>query len=291
MVTGLGSDCVRPPMQTRVSMLTRDVRPATRGFGHRRRTALFWLRRQEEDDSRIGRHAVTGTEDPRYFDYVGEAKDLIAYEADTLSQISQVLFASELSVQVLSRVLVALENEALENPDVANAMEDTEIDPASFSYIGYDLREFLRVMIDLDGLLADDPDYKHNQFRYNPVRFMEVGCGPGRNLYILQNGGLLLWSTLEGIDIVGPYIDAARSFFKLGDSVWQGDARTLDCEPYDIVFSNRPFSDVSAQSDYEKRLVGSMKKGAYLIAPLSETHKQDRRLVAMGDTGVIWKRL
>ncbi|MEX0278259.1 MAG: hypothetical protein AB3N19_12130 [Ruegeria sp.] len=231
------------------------------------------------------------TEDPRFVDYVSEAKYLLTYETEALSQISKALLTSELSIQALSRVFVALETAALEHPDVAEAIEDAELDPTSFSYIGYDLRDFLRVMVELDSMLAADPDYAHGQFRYRPVRLMEVGCGPGRNLFILQNGGLLLWSTIEGIDVVQPYIDVARSSFNLGDSVWQDDARTLDYSPYDVVFSHRPFSDARAQADYEKRLVSQMKTGAYLVAPLNETHAQDSRLVSLGDTEVIWKRL
>lgn len=231
------------------------------------------------------------TEDPRFADYVGEAKYLLSYETEALSQVSRALLTSELSLQALCRVVVALETAALENPAIAEAVNDAELSPESFTYIGYDLRDFLRVMVELDSQLADDPDYAHGQFRYRPVRFMEVGCGPGRNLYILRNGGLLLWTTLEGIDVVAPYIDAARISFGLGDSVWQGDARTLDYSAYDVVFSHRPFSDAAAQAEYEKRLVGMMKTGAYLVAPLSETHAQDTRLVSLGDTEVIWKRL
>ncbi len=231
------------------------------------------------------------TEDPRFIDYVGEAKDNLYFETEALAAVSKTLLYTELSAQALSRVVIASEAEALGMPTIASALEGTDFDPKSFPYVAYDLREFLRVMIELDTLLTDDPDYKDGKFRYRPIRFLEVGCGPGRNLYVLRNGGLLLWSSIEGIDIVEPYIDAARGFYNLGDSVWQDDALKLDYSPYDVVFSHRPFSDYAAEAEYERRLVGQMKRGAYLVAPLCESHAEDTRLVSLGESGVVWKRL
>jgi len=231
------------------------------------------------------------TDDPRFADYIGEAKYALSFEADALAHISTSLLMAERSAQALARVLVALETEALQEPAIVKAMEDTELNPKSYAYIAHDLREFLRVMFELDKVLEADLDYAHGQFRYRPVRFMEVGCGPGRNLYVIRNGGLLLWSTVEGIDVVGPYIDAARAAFRLGDAVWQDDARVMDYSPYDVIFSHRPFMDAEAEAEYEDRLVSQMKPGAYLLAPLSETHHKDTRLVAIGETEVIWKRL
>ncbi len=47
----------------------------------------------------------------------------------------------------------------------------------------------------------------------------------------------------------------------------------------------------TAEAEYEKRLVGLMKRGAYLVAPLCESHTEDTRLVSLGELGVIWKWL
>lgn len=239
----------------------------------------------------MGRIKMAETEDPRFVDYVGEAKYNLTYETEALADVSKSLLNAELSAQALSRVVAASEAAALNMPTVANALEDTDIDPKSYPYIGYDLRDFLCVMIELDSLLAEDPDYKDGNFRYRPVRFLEVGCGPGRNLYVLRNGGILLWSTLEGIDVVGPYIEAARNYYSLGESVWEDDALTLDYTAYDVVFSHRPFVDHATEAEYEMRFVSQLKRGAYVVAPLSETHAEDTRLVALGESQVIWKRL
>ncbi|WP_372575019.1 class I SAM-dependent methyltransferase [Ruegeria jejuensis] len=230
-------------------------------------------------------------QDPRFSDYESSVELALDSEIQALEQIASSLSKIERVAQALERVLVATEVEALQAPSVAKALETTEFDPNAYDYIPIDVREFLLILIELDALLAADSDYSHGQFRYRPVRFLEVGCGPGRNLFIVRKGGLLLWSAAEGIDIVGPYVDAARETYNLGGSVWQDDARTFDYSTYDVIFSRRPFSDSVEQTEFENNLVNKMKIGSYLIAPLNETHDRDSRLVGLDDLQVIWKRI
>ncbi|MEM6660090.1 MAG: class I SAM-dependent methyltransferase [Pseudomonadota bacterium] len=234
---------------------------------------------------------MTKTEDPRFADYESHAELALSHETEALNDVSRSLLMLERSAQALTRVLEATERDAINQPAIAKALKETEFDPIAYAHIAYDLREFLLVLMDLDAILAADSDYAHSQFRYRPVRFLEVGCGPGRNLYVVRNSGMLLWKSVEGFDIIGPYIEAANATFQLGDAVWQDDARSFDFGGYDVVFSYRPFVNPEVEAEYENRLVESMNTGAYLISPLNETHNQDTRLVAFGETNVIWKRL
>lgn len=230
-------------------------------------------------------------QDPRFTDYESSVGLALHLEMHALKQIDISLKKIERIAQALERVLVATEVDALQAPCVVEALERTEFDPKAYDYIPISVRDFLIILIELDALLSADSDYSHSQFRYRPVRFLEVGCGPGRNLFIVRKGGLLLWSEADGIDVVEPYLDAARETYNLGRSVWKDDARTFDYSTYDVVFSRRPFSDPVAEAEFENDLVKRMKIGSYLIAPLNETHSSDTRLVGLDESQVIWKRI
>ena len=170
--------------------------------------------------------------------------------------------------------------------DVAEVLPE-----GSFGYIAYDLALFLGDMQVLDGLLAKDPDYACAGARYRPLRYLEIGCGAGRNLLALKFSAVLDWAELRGFDIQAPLIAAGQARLGLDEELFVADAMTADYGTCDVVFSYRPFSDDAKQKRFEAHLYRPMRVGAYLVAPLSLNTPPSRRMRLMGDCGHIWKKL
>lgn len=173
--------------------------------------------------------------------------------------------------------------------DVTDAAE--VLPDGSFGYIAYDLALFLGDMQVLDGLLAKDPDYASAGLRYRPVRYLEIGCGAGRNLLALKYSEALDWVALHGFDIQAALIAAGQSRLGLAEELFVADAMTADYSAYDVVFSYRPFRDDVMQKRFEAHLHKSLPVGAYVVAPLSLNAAPSRRMRLMGDSNHIWKKV
>ncbi len=160
----------------------------------------------------------------------------------------------------------------------------------SYDYIAYDISRFLSLLLNLDTLLAEDADYVSNEERYRPISFLEVGCGPGRNLLVARDSKLINLSSLTGFDINPDQLAIGRQAFGLQDELQVADAMRFDYGAFDVVFSFRPFSDVSKQQALEAHIARSMRDGAYLLAPMSHDLSLCRELTATGLSRDIWKK-
>jgi SAM-dependent methyltransferase len=161
----------------------------------------------------------------------------------------------------------------------------------SYGYIPLDLNQFFELMFALEKHLADDPDYRHTDKPHRPCSFLEVGCGPGRNLHILRATDRFTFDKISGFDIVPEYVAAGRKFFGLEEDIFQEDALKFDYGGYDIIYYYRPFFEDKLQEKFEKRLISTMKRGAYILASLDVTLAKSRQLVAKDSVLGIWKRL
>ncbi len=170
-------------------------------------------------------------------------------------------------------------------------VSEAESADGSYGYIPLDLNQFFDLLFALEKHLAEDPDYRHTDKPHRPCSFLEVGCGPGRNLHVLHATDRFTFDKISGFDIVQEYIAAGRKYFGLGEDIFQDDALKFDYGGYDIIYYYRPFHEDKLQAKFEKRLISTMKRGAYLLASLDVTLSKSRRLVAKDDLLGIWKRL
>lgn len=135
----------------------------------------------------------------------------------------------------------------------------------SYPYIPYDLASFVELMVDLHHLLKEDPTLAKDG-SHRPVRFLEVGCGMGRNLLLLKRSGLPF--VVEGIELVERYLELGRKYFGLDRELIQHDALTFDYAPYDVVYLYRPFRDEKLENRLEGRIMKQIRVGGYVVSPL-----------------------
>lgn len=135
----------------------------------------------------------------------------------------------------------------------------------SYAYIPYDLDSFVELMVDLHHLLKEDPTLA-TEGSHRPVRFLEVGCGMGRNVLLLRESGLPF--VAEGIELVERYVALGRKYFGLGRELICQDALTFEYAPYDVVYLYRPFRDEALEQRLERRIMNQIRPGAYVVAPL-----------------------
>lgn len=165
-----------------------------------------------------------------------------------------------------------------------------DVRDGAYDYIPLDVPGFLSLLVQLDRLLADDGDYAADGQRYRPVSFLEVGCGPGRNLLLAQESGLVSCRDFVGFDINPVQVALGKRAFGLDHELQVADAMTFDFGAYDVVFSFRPFSDNQMQSALEAHIARSMRPNAYLLAPLSQDLSQYRELTPAPGASDIWKK-
>lgn len=170
-------------------------------------------------------------------------------------------------------------------------LDDAEVGDGAYNYIPIDLNQFFDLMFTLEDILRKDPDYKHTDKPHRPCSFLEVGCGIGRNLQILQATDRFTFDKICGFDLVKEYIEAGQKVFKLGGDLFVQDALTFDYGGFDVIYFYRPFSDDALERQFEDRLVDTMKRGAYIVASLDASLSSSRKLVAKDDSNLIWKRL
>ena len=166
-----------------------------------------------------------------------------------------------------------------------------EMPKGSYSYIPMAIPKYLSMLSELDMLLSADPAYAGDDTRYRPVSFLEVGCGPGRNVVIAQSCGLCRFSHVSGFDIDSDAIDIGLRAFGANPDLSVADAMTNDYSTYDVVFSFRPFSNAKKQEQLEARISETMRKDAYLLAPLSHDLGLYPSLIPVDRTHDIWKKI
>lgn len=215
----------------------------------------------------------------------------IAYHADALASALGMMRQSVRSIAVLARAIDGYFDETVNRSAEGEAVAGYLPPEGSYGYVAYEIPAFLRALDGLDRALAADPDHAVAGARYRPVNFLEVGCGSGRNLFLIRHGAPILWSELTGIEIARPMVEAGARLFGLDDMLICADAMDFDYSPYDVVFSYRPFMDDEKQIAYEAHLARSMKVSAYLLSPMAINRTRSHRWLAVGDSGDLWKKI
>lgn len=172
-----------------------------------------------------------------------------------------------------------------------SAIMNVQAADGAYSYIPIDLDEFFDMLFTLETCLKDDPDYRHSEKPHRPLSFVEVGCGHGRNLHLLRSTDRFCMDKIVGFDIALEYIEAGRRYFDLEEDIFVGDAFEFDYGGFDVIYFYRPFSDSTKQKKFEKRVISTMKSGAYIVSSLNEALDKSRQLVPKDERGRIWKRL
>ncbi len=173
--------------------------------------------------------------------------------------------------------------------------EDTEftgyeVPEESHEYIPIGVPYYLDMLCRLDGMLTLDPDYSDAEKRYRPVSFLEVGAGSGRNMMLAKSSEILLCNSVHGFDINPDQIAEGEQMFDLKGSLEVADALDFDYGGYDVIFSYRPFSDLSMQEKLEARMADTMLPSTYFVAPLSYDLSLYPELMPMDGRNDIWKK-
>ena len=179
---------------------------------------------------------------------------------------------------------------ALEGPDEW-AVPDIHSDEGQFHYIPYNLSDLADTILELAKILPEDPDFKHSRQPIRPVSFVEVGCGIGRNVNLMQRQQDVPITKAVGFDIVPEYIETARRIYGLDEDVFVQDAMTFDYGGFDLIFFYRPFSDDKLEVKFENHLIDSAKTGAVIIAMSNERFSKSRKVAEIGEAGTIYKKL
>ncbi len=170
-------------------------------------------------------------------------------------------------------------------------LPSTDSREGAYGYIPIDLNQFLDVMLALEVLLANDSDYKHSEKPHRPCNFLEVGCGIGRNLHVLGATDRFTLEKIAGFDIEPEYINMGQELFGFGDDIFVDDALTFDYGGFDIIYFYRPFHDDKLQQKFERRLIKTARRGAYILAQLDSELEKSRSLVVKDSSAGIYKRL
>jgi trans-aconitate 2-methyltransferase len=124
----------------------------------------------------------------------------------------------------------------------------------------------------------------------NPVKIMDVGCGPGNSTAVLA--GRFPGSYILGIDSSEDMIDAAGKNhpdldFKLCDIGY--DLSQLDCD-FDIVFSNACIQWVPNHNELLKKLMGLLRKGGILAVQIPMNYNEPiHRIIGEVSSSDKWK--
>ena len=170
-------------------------------------------------------------------------------------------------------------------------LEEGKIPEDSFGYIPLDLGEFFAKMFALELALSQDVDYRHDELRHRPCTFLEVGCGGGRLVHLLSCTDRFNFDTIHGFDISEQMIKAGQSRYGLGNNLFVEDCLTFDYAGYDVVFFYRTLQDDNAQTAFEKRLIETLKPGAFIVGAGQETLDNNRKVAAKDEQNSIYKRI
>jgi hypothetical protein len=173
-------------------------------------------------------------------------------------------------------------------------MKETEaVTPSNggYGYVPLEMSELFELMFLLEEILTDDADYKHSDLPHRPIKFLEVGCGIGRNVHLLSSTNRFHLEKVDGFDIVEDYINVGKKHFGSDLSLFVDDCMTFDYGGYDVIYFYRPLQDERLEKRFEDHLVESMKSGAYIVGCFSAKLETSRRLIRKDDGGRIWKRV
>jgi SAM-dependent methyltransferase len=162
--------------------------------------------------------------------------------------------------------------------------------PGHFSYIPLGLEEFTESLVDLEDALVVDKDFADPKQRYRPLKYLEVGCGIGRNLFILLYGSDILIREAKGIEISMEYVIQARQLFNLHEQALHGDAMTHDYRDYDVIYFSRPFSNDRLERKFERRLIDQLKPGGYVIGHLNSLLDTSKDLTPVTPFSKVYKK-
>lgn len=181
--------------------------------------------------------------------------------------------------------------EAALNRAAEGGAEQEGVPDGSYSYIPIDACQFLDCLFDLETALSQDSDYTDPDLAHRRVDFVEAGCGPGRNVMLAQSTDRFEFRRVHGFDISPEVIDWGRKVFRLGDTIEVGDCNTFDFSEWDVVYFYRPFADPDKQTEFEDRLVKTLRTGAYVIGCGNLSLHDDRRLLCKDEVGQLYKKL
>lgn len=215
------------------------------------------------------------------FDDLPEDFDL-SRSIDDLKSMVDVLRRTNEKNQLLSAAISGLGKDE---------MPSTTGREGAYGYIPIDLNQFIDMMLSVEKLLSEDSDYKHSEKPHRPCSFLEVGCGIGRNLHVLRATDRFTLEKITGFDIEPDYIKLGRKVFGIGEDIFVDDALTFDYGGYDIIYFYRPFHDEPLQKKFEKRLIETARRGAYILAQLDSSLEKSRSLIAKDTANGIYKRL
>lgn len=190
--------------------------------------------------------------------------------------------------KILQAAISQIGMKALEaDPDSPENMQPAE---GAYEYIPVDLNSFFEQMYDLENVLSKDTDYLHTDLPHRPCSFIEAGCGIGRNLHLLRATNRFALDKICGFDIVEKYVEIGRTAFDLGNDIFKDDVLNFDYGGHDIIYFYRPFHDDALEVKFEKQLVSTMKRGAYVVATMNLSLDTFRELIPKGNSYSIWKR-
>lgn len=170
-------------------------------------------------------------------------------------------------------------------------VEEFEVPEQSHGYIPIGIAYFLELLCRVDGLLSLDPDHVHPDRRYRPVRFLEVGSGSGRNMVLVKASEILQLDRVHGFDFNPDLIAEGEHLFGQGHDLEVADAMEYDYSGFEVIFSYRPFSDLDMQRKLEERMVRTMDRAAYLLAPLNYDLALYPELQQADQRGDIWRKI
>ncbi|MCB1342909.1 MAG: hypothetical protein KDK24_17940 [Pseudooceanicola sp.] len=168
---------------------------------------------------------------------------------------------------------------------------DYRLMQGAYDYIPFDVNRFLDMVARLDTLLSLDEGYSHPRLRYRPVKFLELGAGPGRNMMLLKASQLMLVETMAGFDLNALQVENGQKAFALEDELFVADALTFDYGAYDVLFAYRLFRNDEMQHQLETQVVSTMREGAYLMAPYPYDLTLQPGLEAADPAHEIWKKV
>jgi len=207
------------------------------------------------------------------------------YEAecllDSLQDVSKSVGLAFEKLELIQKAFNAIDND----------VPDFEPEEGAYGYVALNLNDCLDSLLDLENILKGDPDYCHSDLAYRPCAFIEAGCGTGRNIFLMKHADRFHFHKVVGFDISDIYIEHGRRLFGLGEDIFVADCRTFDYGGFDIVQFYRPYSDEEMEAAFERHLIGSMKRAAFLVGHLAVVCDQSPLLMPLGDTGRIWKKL
>jgi tetratricopeptide (TPR) repeat protein len=161
----------------------------------------------------------------------------------------------------------------------------------AFGYVPIGLNDFLDNMFELETCLKNDPDYRHSKLPYRPLSFVEVGCGIGRNVFVLKHANYLRLDKVLGFDVVEEYIERAHRYFDLKKEVFLEDCMSFDFGDMDVIYFYRPFLDSALEEKFERRLIDSVKEGAYIVAHMPLALEASPRVARKSRSHSIWKKI